>query len=116
MREDIYGGLKNAMERGISIESAIRSFINAGYKEEEVRAAAQELQTGALPIMAQQAQQYSAHVSGEKLPAKKVKPYGHKSNTFIIVLVIILLLSVASLITALIYKEQIAAFLQKLFK
>ena len=40
MRDDIIGGLKNALDRGVSLESAIKSFVNAGYSEKEVKAAA----------------------------------------------------------------------------
>ncbi len=43
MRDDIIGGLKNAIERGESIENAIQSFISAGYPENEVRQAARGL-------------------------------------------------------------------------
>lgn len=44
MRDDIYGGLRNALDRGISLEQAIKSFTNAGYPESEVREAALALQ------------------------------------------------------------------------
>lgn len=50
MREDIYGGLKNAIERGVPLEIAIRSFVNAGYKEADVRAVARDIQTSVFPI------------------------------------------------------------------
>lgn len=46
-KEDILiGGLKNALERGETIEKAKQSFINAGYKPEEVTAAAQKVPAG----------------------------------------------------------------------
>jgi len=44
---DIFGGLKNALEKGEDLEKAVRSFITAGYPETEVRQAAQALSTGA---------------------------------------------------------------------
>ena len=37
------GGIKNAMERGVDIVSAQKTFINAGYSTEEVAAAAKKL-------------------------------------------------------------------------
>lgn len=43
MREDIRGGLRNALDRGESLEEAVRSFVQAGYKESEVRAEAEFL-------------------------------------------------------------------------
>ena len=39
MSEELIAGLKNAMERGQSLEQAEQSFISAGYNPEEVRAA-----------------------------------------------------------------------------
>ncbi len=50
MREDIYGGLKNALERGVPLEIAITSFVNAGYKEADVRAVARDVQAGVFPL------------------------------------------------------------------
>ncbi len=41
MREEIIVGMRNALERGESIERAVQTFINAGYNPFEVRAAAQ---------------------------------------------------------------------------
>ncbi len=43
MIEEIAGGLKNALERGASLDQAVQSFINAGYNPVEVRQAAQSL-------------------------------------------------------------------------
>lgn len=48
MREDIIGSLRNALERGASLEQAIQSFISAGYREVEVREAAKQLQPGVI--------------------------------------------------------------------
>jgi|SRR3989344_4365497 len=43
MIEEIAGGIKNAMERGATLEQAVQSFISAGYNPVEVRQAAQSL-------------------------------------------------------------------------
>lgn len=53
-RTDIYGGLKNAIERGVPLETAIQSFINAGYKESDVRDVAKRFSQGAISITSQQ--------------------------------------------------------------
>jgi len=37
--QELIAGLKNALERGESIEKAKKSFVNAGYKQEDVEAA-----------------------------------------------------------------------------
>ncbi|MEK6848051.1 MAG: hypothetical protein AABX65_00270 [Nanoarchaeota archaeon] len=47
MKEEIEGGLRNALDRGVSIEEAVQSFINAGYNQQEVREAAQAITQGA---------------------------------------------------------------------
>ena len=43
MREDIVAGLRNAYERGESVEKAVSAFISAGYNSEEVKEAAKYL-------------------------------------------------------------------------
>ena len=43
MREEIESGLKNALERGYSLDEAVASFINAGYNPVEVKEAANNL-------------------------------------------------------------------------
>ena len=43
MREDIFGGLRNALDRGFSLDQAIQSFVNSGYPLQEVQEAAQAL-------------------------------------------------------------------------
>ena len=51
MQDEIVAGLKNALERGSSMERAIQSFINAGYNPATVREAAQFLSMGASAIV-----------------------------------------------------------------
>jgi hypothetical protein len=50
MQDELVAGIKNAMERGESLEQAIQSFINAGYNPAEVRAAGSMLSDGASKI------------------------------------------------------------------
>jgi len=40
VRPDILGGLKNALERGESLDRAVNSFVDAGYDPKEVKEAA----------------------------------------------------------------------------
>ncbi len=47
MRADIYGGLKNAVDHGYTLDQAVASFINSGYSAEEVNEAARTLNAGA---------------------------------------------------------------------
>ena len=51
-RQDIVSGLRNAVERGYSIDVAISSFVNSGYKKDEVTEAAAYL--GVVPAIAPQ--------------------------------------------------------------
>ena len=53
MRDDIYGGLRNAMSKGSTLEQAVRSFINAGYSEAEVMEVAKIFTDGALSVTSQ---------------------------------------------------------------
>ena len=41
--QEIVGGLKNALERGEDLTKAKKSFLNAGYKPEEIEAAVQKM-------------------------------------------------------------------------
>jgi hypothetical protein len=46
MKGELLYGLKNALERGSTLEQAVNSFISAGYNPFEVKAAARELTEG----------------------------------------------------------------------
>ncbi len=61
MREDIAGGLKNALDKGENLENAIKSFINAGYLEKEVRDASRYVSQGTLESL-------------QKIKSLKIKP------------------------------------------
>jgi len=45
LNEDILGGLKSALSNGESLQSAMQSFYNAGYKKEDIEKAAASIQT-----------------------------------------------------------------------
>lgn len=51
MIDELIGALKNALERGSSIEQAARSLINAGYNPQEVREAANAFNSSASHIV-----------------------------------------------------------------
>ena len=56
MIDEIAAGIKNAVERGSSVEEAAQSFINAGYNPQEVREAANILTQGVTSILNPQKQ------------------------------------------------------------
>ena len=48
--QEIAGGLKNAIDRGENLAKAKQSFLNAGYKPEEVNAAVQKIPATTSPV------------------------------------------------------------------
>lgn len=51
MKKDILAGLRSAVERGEKLEDVVKTFVNAGYNEQEVREAAREVSMGASGIV-----------------------------------------------------------------
>jgi len=47
MKDEIIAGLKNAVDRGESLEKAVQTFISAGYNPVEVKEAAKNIGRGA---------------------------------------------------------------------
>ena len=99
--KELIGGIKNALERGENIEKAKQSFISAGYKPEEVAAAAQKVPSRAAPPTPVTT---TIKKLGEKIlpkplsPKNKITP-SHKKKSKII-LIIIIILSILVLIGA----------------
>src|SRR3989344_7866158 len=54
MSEEITAGLRNAIERGESLQKAMQSFINAGYNPADVKRSAEALNQGATSIINQE--------------------------------------------------------------
>lgn len=123
MRDDIFGGLRNALERGSTLEQAIRSFVNAGYRETEVREAAKGLEGGIATMMVQQpvaAPAKQVQPARQPQPMRQqpmartsfeVRPQRQRPSLLVIVLSFILLLSIAGFVMSLLFKKEIAAFL-----
>jgi hypothetical protein len=127
MREDLVGGLRNALERGVPLEAAIQSFVTAGYKDSEVREAVRDLDTGSVYIEqgakpapnllnrpAQPVQPLVQRPLARPQPQVQYQPpkpqQGHGSVILVTVLSIVLVLSVAAFIASILFREQIAAF------
>lgn len=139
MRQDIYGGLRNALEHGATLEQAVRSFISAGYVELEVREAARALEQGVLPST-QQNVTYKPQPAQPIAPAIKtmptmpvkpsqpvtlpqqarplqqatqfeVKKPSRKPDMIVIVLSVVLLLSLVAFVVSLLFRQEIAQFL-----
>lgn len=131
MRDDIYGGLRNALEHGTSLEQAIKSFTNAGYPEVEVREAAKALEGGSSLLTVQQTQQpqqapripsLPPSSSMRALPVRQqpvrttfeMPKQHHRPSLLVIILSLILILSIASFVFSIIFKKEIAVFLARL--
>lgn len=133
MRDEIVAGLKNAIDRGYSLDEAVRSFINAGYNPQEVKQAAEYLGTGASTIMEPRAppmREKNAPETKEKKPGNQQMPMARQENQigpkkiishqplqekpkgkgkkilFIIFLIIILLALVGGIVLLIIFRER----------
>jgi len=138
-RDEIAAGIRNALERGNSLDSAIQSFINAGYNPNEVEEAAKLFHMGGVSIISNSNPGIQPHpspldstipinqssnvniqsqvpISGATLSTSyPVTGYKRKSHTFMIIfLVIILLLILSGIISAVIFKDEIAEFFSTL--
>ncbi|HLC53180.1 MAG TPA: hypothetical protein VJK03_01435 [Candidatus Nanoarchaeia archaeon] len=106
MKDEIVGGLRNALELGESLEQAVQSFINAGYPPNEVREAAAILVPSATALLEPSSQPPSPQSSPTK-ESPVLSPQGMapqfakvpaKGKKFVIILLIIFLILVALLI------------------
>jgi len=100
MKGEIYAGLKNALERGSSLEEAIQTFINAGYNPREVREAGKMISGEVSDIVFQDQYQQSSIVEDKLLPPmpSPESPTAKRSKFAIlaIIVVILILIVVAS--------------------
>lgn len=114
VNQEILGGLKLAIKRGVSLQKAMTTFYNAGYKKEEIEEAARALQqektkTSIAPLKkAKESKKTKSLPETPKLPKtpKKVSDYGKPKKKpkrriwkwFLIGFIAIVLLFVALLI------------------
>jgi len=104
-KEEVIGGLKNAIERGEPMEKAIQSFINSGYNPDEVREAARSLSAGGATAIIQPQKKEEA----SQIQEEKTKP---KTNLiFIIILIIILLVVIGAVIVFLLFPDLVSNLL-----
>lgn len=133
--EEIAAGLKNALERGQSLRSAMMSFYNAGYEKQEIEEAARTL--AELKIEPVQRVQKTPILTGMPVPEKKPEPkliakteipatmqkvsnYGGEKRSFrskiiIITLVFLLFLLVGILVAIFLFKDQLISLLNNIF-
>ncbi len=138
---DIVGGLKSAITRGYSLDEAMLSFLNAGYKKAEIEEASQSLQSqiasGAVaselppqPVLG--AKQNESKVVKQTVPPQQFQPAPPKQvvtkgvaaytnfdttriKTITIVLAILLVVLIGILGLMYLFKNQIIDFFNSLF-
>ncbi|MDP3987511.1 MAG: hypothetical protein Q8P81_04780 [Nanoarchaeota archaeon] len=143
-KEDIIEGLRSALSKGETLDSAMMSFFNAGYPREEIEEAARFMQAPQIPSGVQQPQpstqptptqpvqgQPTPVTSGNQgyqqinqispspmpAPAQKVSAYGTPKSSgkgITIALVLILLVLLGILVSVFLFREQLANFLNEL--
>jgi hypothetical protein len=80
--QELIGGLKNALDRGETLEKAKQSFLNAGYKQNEINAAVQKMPAANSQIVKPVAIQEKQKIPASQPRAKQeVKPIAQPSTT-----------------------------------
>ena len=121
IREDIVSGLRNAVERGYSIDVAISSFVNSGYKKDEVTEAAaymgvvpviapQKAITPQIPAMLNTIQETPTEtISQQAIEAVQQKPKKSKKGIILVVALGIILLALVGVLAYLIFFKKLFA-------
>ena len=122
MREDISGGLKNAIGKGETLEQAIISFINAGYSENEVRESAGNVHGGILnslqnvkSLEAKEKKRTIQKLETHKIIKNNKNHSKSKISGKIVLLGGALLILTGILISTLLFKDQILNFFNERF-
>ena len=66
LNQEILGGLRHAINRGESLEKAMLSFYNAGYRKEEIEEAAKFILSGEVPVSVVKEEQKTYPKEGHK--------------------------------------------------
>lgn len=111
VKEELVAGLRNAVERGQSLQDAVQTLLLSGYDPVEVREAASHINQGVIgkiTLTAQQAKQEEPTykplpqitAAGTETPKKKKK-------TWLIVLLVVVFLVVLGLIGIMVFGQSI---------
>jgi len=136
MNEEIFWGLQTAVDKGETLQQAMMSFYNAGYKKEDIEEAAKALHiqmlqrkggisVKSLPLNTFNGKEISTELKNKKETPKQIvskyeqKPAGYgikqSGRILIIFLFFILFILLAGLSTILLFKEESLNFLRNLF-
>ncbi len=76
MKDEIEAGIKNALERGDSLEQAVKTFIAAGYNPVEVKEAANAISSGASSIVSSKTE-----IQASKSPISKLSAISMRQSS-----------------------------------
>ncbi|OGJ22122.1 hypothetical protein A3K73_07605 [Candidatus Pacearchaeota archaeon RBG_13_36_9] len=123
VRDDIVAGLKNGLERGVSIETAKQSLLNAGYSADEVQEGVNSLNSDSVLAMQQPFRNPASSVQpsprqmrpqnqpvSQQASAKKEGGGFFAENWKIISLVVVLILLMAAFAIVLLFKDTISGW------
>jgi hypothetical protein len=111
MSEEIIAGIRNAMERGASLQQAVQSFLNAGYNAYDVREAERAISGGVSGIIYPEATVLGKHEENS-LPEVPTSPTNNeqvdespkeKKKTGKVVLILVIILSILVFLGAISY-------------
>ena len=120
MKDEVTAGLKNAIERGESIERATQSFINAGYNPVEVKQAADSLTRGGISItnatkfnLPKPKENPEPPTSNPQIAQPPTTPQKKKTSkkTWILILIVTLLFITLGTLAAIFFWEDILYYL-----
>lgn len=115
MKEEIAAGIKNALERGSSVEEAIQSFVNAGYNYNEVRQAADMIMHGATSIISPLSSvpaNNNPPVNGNVQTPPETKKRGKWKAILLISILVILIIGV---VASVFFKEKILELINSFY-
>jgi len=122
IKDEIIGGLTNAMEHGSSLEQAIQSFINAGYNSQEVRAAAQQLSSGVSTMLPEVDKSNESIIQDNSIPQapkqilsnaniNQTKQKSAGKGIVISLIILLIIIVVASILTLIFGQDLITQYL-----
>lgn len=126
MKEDIFEGLKNALSKGESLQTAMQSFYNAGYDVKDIQVAARKLQSkmhkpysnfNSAKSRIKQNQHTEKNLPSSS--AQKVSNYEQVQTNprkiIVIIIIILLILLIVALSGIFLFRETILGFFSNLF-
>jgi hypothetical protein len=98
--QELIGGIRNALERGESIEKAKQSFLNAGYKQNEIAIAVQKIPAGSTHIIPTTTSPTHATIPGKPFSTSTIPTTIAPKKKSKLLLIILIIISVLILVGA----------------